>query len=237
MKRRYPAMVASIAAAMATGWMMLSPGDDPTVSASPAPVVSANISELLSKVTVVDAIPQVPGYERGCGIDKKTKFREGCVFGPAWNDPLDHSGCDTRNRLLRNSLHGIEFKPGTKDCKVIAGRLDPDPYTGQVVDLKHIAVDHVVPLKAAWNAGASNWDPQQRRIFANDMTELIAVSSSANSSKGDSTLAEWLPQVGKCTYTVRYLTVAVKYHLPITVKDHAAAAMACSVDPSTKGAN
>lgn len=92
-----------------------------------------------------------------------------------------------------------------------------------------------IQLRVAWNAGASTWDPQQRRIFANDMTELIAVSSSANSSKGDSTLAEWLPETGKCPYVVRYLTVTVKYHLPITVKDHAAAAMACSIDPSTKG--
>ncbi|OOK65286.1 hypothetical protein BZL29_7749 [Mycobacterium kansasii] len=86
-----------------------------------------------------------------------------------------------------------------------------------------------MPLKTAWDAGAAQWDLQQRRIFANDMTELIAVSSSANSSKGDSTLAEWLPAIGKCPYVVRYLTVTVKYHLPITVKD-AAAAAACQSD-------
>ncbi|OKH81387.1 hypothetical protein EB73_29190 [Mycobacterium sp. SWH-M3] len=232
MKRSHMSLMVTAAAAIAAAITLGGP-DDHIGNAEPtlAPATAGSAADLLGQVSVVDEIPEVAGYERSCGKGK------GCVFGPAWNDPLDHSGCDTRNRLLRNSLHGIEFKPGTKDCKVIAGRLDPDPYTGQVVDLKHIAVDHVVPLKAAWNAGASNWDPQQRRIFANDMTELIAVSSSANSSKGDSTLAEWLPQVGKCTYTVRYLTVAVKYHLPITVKDHAAAAMACSVDPSTKGAN
>ncbi|GFG83240.1 HNH endonuclease family protein [Mycobacterium paragordonae] len=129
--------------------------------------------------------------------------------------------------MLRQSLQQIRFKPGTRDCKVVAGRLDPDPYTGQAVDLTRVAADHVVPLKAAWNAGAAQWDPLQRRIFANDMTELVAVSSSANSSKGDSTLSEWLPRINKCSYVIRYLTVVVKYRLRMTVKDRAAAVTAC----------
>jgi len=93
-----------------------------------------------------------------------------------------------------------------------------------------VAIDHLVPLKAAWNAGAAYWDLQQRRIFANDMTELLAVSSSANSRKGDSTLSEWLPETGECPYVKGYLTVIVKYHLPITVKDRAAAAAACQTN-------
>lgn len=232
MKRSHISLMVTAAAAIAAAITLGGP-DDHVGNAEPVPTpaTAASVAGLLAQVIVVDAIPEVGGYERSCGKGK------GCVFGPAWNDPLDHSGCDTRNRLLHKELQGIEYKPGTRDCKVIAGRLDPDPYTGQVVDLKHVAVDHIVPLKAAWNAGASTWDPQQRRIFANDMTELIAVSSSANSSKGDSTLSEWLPEAGKCPYAIRYLTVAVKYHLPITVKDHAAAAMACSADLTPKGSN
>ncbi|MDX1886838.1 HNH endonuclease family protein [Mycolicibacterium sp. 120270] len=226
MKRRYPAMVASIAAAMATGWMMLSPGDDPTVSASPAPVVSANISELLSKVTVVDAIPQVPGYERGCGIDKKTKFRESCVFGPAWNDPLDHSGCDTRSRVLAAQLHDVQFKPGTRTCKVTAGWVH-DPYTGQRITLEDIAVDHVVALRYAWDAGAWQWTPQQRAIFANDTDNLLAVDTRENSAKGDSGPSEWLPATGQCSYVIRFLSVAAKYQLAIADADRHAAMIAC----------
>lgn len=227
MKRRYPAMVASIAAAMATGWMMLSPGDDPTVSASPAPVVSANISELLSKVTVVDAIPQVPGYERGCGIDKKTKFREGCVFGPAWNDPLDTTGCDARNRQLAAQLRDVRFKPNTDNCKVIDGYLDPDPYTGQRVALEDVELDHIYALAAAWDAGAWQWDPQKRQIFANDSAELLAVSGPANRQKSDKRLDEWLPSFQPCTYVQRYLEVAVKYQLPITVAERNTATATC----------
>lgn len=188
------------------------------------PRATGSVAGLFAQVRIVDQINPAPGYDRGCGKG------HGCVFGPAWNDPLDHTGCDTRNRLLHTALHDIEYKPGTRDCKVIAGRLEPDPYTGQVVDLKHVAADHIVPLRAAWNAGAAQWDLRERRIFANDMTELIAVSSSANSSKGDSTLSEWLPAIDKCPYVIRYLTVTVKYQLPITVKDRAAAAAACQSD-------
>jgi hypothetical protein len=224
MKRSHLTLAATAAAAIAATAITLGSSDRGISHAEPAPTTAtaSSVTDLLAQITVVDDIPDVAGYQRGCGKD------QGCVFGPAWNDPLDHSGCDTRNRLLHNSLQGIEYKPGTRDCKVVAGRLDPDPYTGQTVDLKQIAADHIVPLKVAWNSGAAQWDLQQRRIFANDMTELIAVSSSANSSKGDSTLSEWLPPVGKCPYIIRYLTVTAKYHLPITVKDRDAAVAACA---------
>lgn len=232
MKRRYPAMVASIAAAMATGWMMLSPGDDPTVSASPAPVVSANISELLSKVTVVDAIPQVPGYERGCGIDKKTKFREACSFGPAWNDPTDTTGCDTRNRLLARDLRDVVFKDGTRNCKVIAGWLQ-DPYSGERVDRMDVELDHTVALHRAWNAGAWQWDSRKRQIFANDPMELRALSSSVNQAKSDAALDEWMPPLpqARCPFVIDYLSVMAKYELPITVSERDAAAVACATTP------
>lgn len=232
MKRRYPAMVASIAAAMATGWMMLSPGDDPTVSASPAPVVSANISELLSKVTVVDAIPQVPGYERGCGIDKKTKFREGCVFGPAWKD-VERTGCDTRNRVLASQLRRVEFKPGTRDCKVIEGQLD-DPYSGATIDFtsadpRSIEIDHVFALARAWDAGAARWPLEKREQFANDTDNLLAVSGVLNQSKSDSGPGEWLPPNAAftCPFVTTYLRVAAKWQLAISDGDRAAALSAC----------
>lgn len=193
----------------------------PAASADSSPAASS-LPGLLARVRVVDEINHVPGYERSC------QKGQGCVFGPAWNDPQDRSGCDTRNRVLAKALQGVQFKPGTHDCKVIAGQLNPDPYTGVAVDLHHVAIDHVVPLRVSWDVGASKWDLQRRREFANDTsTELLAVSSSANSSKGDSTPAEWLPAVNQCSYVVRYLVAAVKWDLPVSVKDRAAAVQAC----------
>ncbi|WP_236949343.1 HNH endonuclease family protein [Mycolicibacterium goodii] len=185
------------------------------------------MSSLLSQVRVVDRIEVIDGYERGCGTDKKTRAKQACVFGPAWNDPLDHSGCDTRSRLLAQSLRNVSFKPGTRNCKPIAGILSPDPYTGADIDLKDVEVDHVYALSRAWNAGAWRWSSRQRQIFANDMTELVAVSRAANRTKSDAGLDEWMPAYQPCTYARRYLTVAIKYQLPITVGDQAAAIAAC----------
>jgi uncharacterized protein DUF1524 len=219
--RRGATATATIAMAAVT-WLHPGIGDRDIAAAHAAPA-SGDLPTLLTQVQVVDDIAAVPGYQRGCKKD------QACSFGPAWNDPLDSSGCDTRNRLLAVSLQGVAFKPGTDDCKVAAGTLNPDPYTGETIDLHQVQIDHLYPLKAAWDAGASTWDPRQRQIFANDMTELIAVSGIANEQKGDSTPAEWLPAnpAEKCPYVLRYLIVAVKYQLPITANDRQAATGAC----------
>jgi hypothetical protein len=178
-----------------------------------------SVSGLLSRVTVVDHVGAAPGYQRGC------KKGQGCVFGPAWNNG---ESCDTRNQILAAQLHDVQFKPGTHDCKVVSGWED-DPYTGQRIDLPQVQIDHVVPLKAAWNAGASQWPLSERQHFANDPAELLAVSAHANEAKGDATLSGWLPSnaVERCPYVVQYLTVAVTYHLPISIADKAAAINMC----------
>jgi hypothetical protein len=220
----------AIAAAAVSALVWLHPGighDTGTVPQTSAQPVAGDIAGLLQQVQVVDQIPPVDGYQRGCGKGER------CVFGPAWNDPRDHSGCDTRNRLLAVWLKDVTFKPGTRNCKVIGGILDPDPYTGQriVFNSKVIQIDHVVPLAYAYAAGAWKWDPQQRQIFANDPAELIPVSGSANRAKSDSGLDEWLPTFQPCAYIQRYLMVAVKYQLPITVAERNAATSACPMAP------
>ncbi len=215
----------AIAAAAVSAAVWLHPGfpRDATMapsSAEPA-AVTGDVATLLQQVHVVDHIVPVAGYERGC------KKGQGCVFGPAWNDPTDTSGCDARNRLLRNSLQRITFKPGTHDCKVVAGVLDPDPYTGRTVDLDEVEADHVYPLARSWSAGAWQWDVLQRRVFANDLENLTAVSGPANRQKSDSGIDEWLPVFQPCTYIQRYLTVAVKYQLPITTAERDTATATC----------
>ena len=116
MKYRRPAIAA--AAATVTPLLTIGISSDPAVTAgSTSTATHTELSELLAKVTAVDAIDPIPGYQRGCGVDKKTGVREACVFGPAWNDPLDHSGCDTRFLggfdVLRETLQEVGFKQGT----------------------------------------------------------------------------------------------------------------------------
>ena len=228
MKRRYLTLAATVAAAAITGWMNYSPHAEQSVLASPTAVVSADVGQLLSGVTVVESLPNVPGYERGCGIDKRTDQREACVFGPAWNDPSDHSGCDTRSRILAAQLHDVTYKAGTRNCKPVSGWL-VDPYGGQRITLAQTQIDHVFALSRAWDAGAWRWDLRQRQIFANDPDNLTAASGRLNQQKGDSGLDTWMPPnvAERCTYARQYLSVAGKYNLVISAGDRAAAAAAC----------
>ncbi|TRW86407.1 HNH endonuclease [Mycolicibacterium sp. 018/SC-01/001] len=184
------------------------------------------VVDLLSSLTVVPELPQLPGYERSCSPGR------GCVFGPAWKD-IARTGCDTRNRVLASQLRRVEFKPGTHDCKVIAGLLD-DPYGGTTIefssaDPRGVEIDHVFALARAWDAGAAAWPYDKRVAFANDTDNLLAVSGELNQAKSDSGPGAWLPPNAAyaCPYVTKYLRVAIKYQLAITESDRAAAVSAC----------
>lgn len=222
-RHRHKAAASVALAVVAAAW--LHPGieaRDATI-AHASPVPASDLATLLDQVNVVDRIDRVPGYERSC------RKSAACVFGPAWNDPTDATGCDARNRLLARDLNDVAFKEGTQNCKVVAGWLQ-DPYTGERVELADVEADHVVSLSRAWDAGAWQWDPLQRQIFANDLRELRAVSGSINGSKSDHSLDEWLPPNPKlkCAYVIQYLDVSVIYALPITHSERNAAIAACA---------
>ncbi|MCZ7459825.1 HNH endonuclease family protein [Streptomyces sp. WMMC940] len=150
-------------------------------------------------------------------------------FGYAWMDtadgvPLARNGCDTRNDLLK--LHGrhVRFRAGS-DCVVVSMDLY-DPYTGKDIAWKkaraaEVQIDHVVPLSYSWQMGSSRWPESKRERFANDVLNLLPVEGRANSAKGDSGPASWLPpskQI-RCAYAVRFAQVALKYELPVTSAD------------------
>lgn len=180
----------------------------------------------LAALRVIASRPDVPGYERDCGRG------DGCVFGPAWKD-TDRNGCDTRNDTLRRDLTAVTTKPGTTGCKVTSGRLT-DPYSGAHVvfstaDPDAIEIDHILPLKAAWDYGANRWPIAKRERFANDPRELAAVTRAVNRAKSDATPGDqldphaWRPTTpaGRCLYGSRYVTIAAAYDLPISRADRA----------------
>ena len=72
-----------------------------------------------------------------------------------------------------------------------------DPYTGRVfTDPSLLDVDHVVPLKEAFDSGAKEWSRDKMVRYFNDLEHkdhLIAVDRSANRSKGARDPARWLP--------------------------------------------
>lgn len=199
-------------------------GSDSSTTAAPGSPTRAQIEDLLASVQTVDGRTKAGGYQRGCKADQS------CVFGPAWSDdhpgPGGHDGCDTRNNVLARDLTEVRFKSGTRDCVVTSGLL-ADPYTGRSLrfsksEAKAVQIDHVYPLAAAWDLGASHWSPELRQTFANDITyNLLAVDGQENQSKGDSTPASWLPPnpAYHCFYAGKYLSAAAEYDLPITAGD------------------
>nr|WP_237133776.1 HNH endonuclease family protein [Pseudohongiella sp. O18] len=78
----------------------------------------------------------------------------------------------------------------------------------------------MVPLQEAHNSGAYSWDAGRREAFANDLVlskALIAVSASANRSKGARDPAEWLPTNAshRCDYVKNWMEVKRRYGLEI----------------------
>ncbi|MGL5825004.1 MAG: HNH endonuclease family protein [Nocardioides sp.] len=235
------AVLAAVDFFVAGGGLELeAPDAQPPAEGTYHPAGGRDLDDLLDQVKVVAARPTVPGYGRDCGTGQE------CSFGPAWSDDVDvaggHNGCDTRNDVLARDMVAAELRPDTHDCVVTAGTLT-DPYTGQQIAFTkekayEVGIDHLFPLARAWDLGASAWTPEQRRNFANDPANLLAVSGSANSSKQDRGPGEWLPvnAAYRCVYAAGYLEVAIAYHLPITAADRdAAATLAPHCTPDARG--
>ena len=130
-----------------------------------------------------------------------------------WID-ADKNGCDTRKEVLISEAI-VKPKKGSK-CVLTGGKwissYDGKSYTKDA----SLDIDHVVPLAEAWRSGAWAWTPQQRQDFANDLKDsrvLIAVTASANRSKGDQDVKTWLPAKGKCSYVEAWVAVKVRYSL------------------------
>jgi hypothetical protein len=130
-----------------------------------------------------------------------------------WID-ADKNGCDTRKEVLISEAV-IKPKKGAK-CSLSGGKWI-SAYDGKVYTKDaSLDIDHVVPLAEAWRSGAWAWNSQQRQDFANDITDsraLIAVTASANRSKGDQDVKTWLPGKNKCSYIEAWVAVKVRYTL------------------------
>ena len=147
------------------------------------------------------------------------------AFGPAWAD-TDYNGCDTRNDMLRRDFGGVTVERGTQGCVVLEGLL-VDPYSGEEIPFikgessDRIHIDHVVSLSNAWQTGMFQRGPEERRIFANDPLNLLAVQGWLNQQKGDGDAATWLPprKAYRCEFVARQIAVKAAYSLWLTLPE------------------
>jgi len=147
-------------------------------------------------------------------------------FGPAWAD-VDRNGCDTRNDILKRDLTNEVFKEKTNGCTVLSGTL-VDPFSGETIKFvrgtttsSEVQIDHSVALSNAWQTGAFKLTADQRKAFANDPLNLLAVKGRLNSQKGDGDAATWLPPLKsfRCNYVSRQIAVKMKYKLWFTAPE------------------
>lgn len=73
--------------------------------------------------------------------------------------------------LIEQSTVAVRFAT-EKKCRVLSGRWI-SPFTGNVIhNASEIDIDHVVPLKWAWEHGASEWS-QKKRDFRKRSTKSM----------------------------------------------------------------
>ena len=187
-----------------------------TLAVVPLPLVR---TPLIDDTSTLTARTTAPGYLR-------TAFGEGWAYQP--------TGCTTRETAM-----AAAFSQPT--CSVPYTQWTPvtitDPYTGDALQPSDVELDHLFPLRAAWDMGADQWPADKRIAFANDPANLIVTSSGANQDKKDRLPSEWLPPARsyRCTYSTRLAVVATAYDLPVTRADKAAMRRACATLPTLLG--
>lgn len=137
-----------------------------------------------------------------------------------WVD-ADKDCQDTRQEvLIAESLVPVTFKDG-KTCKVESGKW-LDLYTAKTfTDPSKLDIDHMVALRDAHGSGGYAWDSLRKKAFHNsleDAQHLLAVSASANRSKGARGPDEWLPPNPeyRCDYIKDWSAVKTKWSLSMS---------------------
>ena len=133
-----------------------------------------------------------------------------------WID-ADGNGCDTREEvLIAESLSKPQVD--AYGCKVIEGDW-VSPYDNVMyTNPSELDIDHMVPLKEAWDSGAWSWTTAQRQTFANDLSDpraLIAVTVGQNRSKSDRDPSNWIPPQKSyvCTYLSEWVAIKARWNL------------------------
>ncbi|MEP9363417.1 DUF1524 domain-containing protein [Nocardioides sp. CN2-186] len=202
--KRGGAMPRLVAAATALAAVAAAVAAALTVAAAPSSAAASPGRATVSK-SLAAAVRGLPvSSESAAGYDRDL-FRH-------WVD-ADGDCRDTRDEVLaaesRTRVSGCDITTGTwfsyYDHETWASSSDVD-------------IDHLVPLKEAWDSGAKHWDATTRERYANDLGDprtLVAVTDNVNQSKSDQDVADWLPKFNHCRYVTEWTAVKVRWHLNV----------------------
>lgn len=128
--------------------------------------------------------------------------------------------CNTRNQVLMNQGKNVKVSKTSSSCKITSGEW-ASPYDGKkITNPSELDIDHMIPLGYAAHHGGQAWSPAKKQQFANDTTQLVAVSANSNRSKSDKGPSEYMPQDSyKCEYAKAWVSTATKYGVSLEKKD------------------
>ena len=181
-------------------------------------------ADLLSQLAISDEPAPVP-YDRD-------------DWGSGWSD-ADGDCLNTRHEVLMHEATESVFL--RDDGCLVTGGTWLAEFTGVVVsDPGDLDIDHFVPLANAHRSGAWAWSAETKRSYYNDLSDpqhLIAVTSSANRSKGSRGPDEWKPPDSSywCQYAYSWADIKARWGLTVTNSEmNALEAMlgGCDVAPS-----
>jgi len=182
-------------------------------------IVAITLCSALAKATPLELLNEITVTKEIKGNDYKRRSH----FGD-WID-ADNDSQNTRQEVLANeSLMPVTW---SNDGKKVLSGLWYDPFTDKTFTHPNrqtgskyaiLQIDHIVPLKEAWQSGAKKWTKQQRINYSNDMTNnghLIAVHGGTNGSKGYKDPAEWMPpnKDFHCGYALTWTAIKVEWQL------------------------
>ncbi|KAK7045936.1 hypothetical protein VNI00_006931 [Paramarasmius palmivorus] len=159
--------------------------------ALPTPIAASTARSYLSTLTV-EAESNSPAYNRDL-------FKH-------WH--IVSGTCDTRETVLKRDGTSVVTDSA---CKSTSGN-----WVSVYDNAKYTAASS---MDIAWVSGARTWTDAQREAFANDLTrpQLVPVTSSVNSAKGDKDPAEWMPPLASYACTYARAWVQVKYYYKLSV--------------------
>ena len=177
-------------------------------SAPSAPATARTPVPTVSSRTLLRGLPRRSEHLRGYTAQR---------FGTAGPTPTATAAAPSPKCSSRRPSDRLRCEPGA----AISGGRWRSPYDGVVTATRtRLVVDHLVPLREAWESGAHRWHRGSRRQLANDLgydPTLTAVTRSSARAKAAAEPQDWLPTrtAYRCTYLARWVAVKWRWHLSV----------------------